>query len=34
MTIILVAVVTNMLGAGKPVISYGFNSNGRTDRAD
>ncbi|HSU06196.1 MAG TPA: mandelate racemase, partial [Acetobacteraceae bacterium] len=29
MTISLVAVVTNIERGGKPVIGYGFNSNGR-----
>jgi D(-)-tartrate dehydratase len=29
MTLSLVAVVTNVIRAGKPVIGYGFNSNGR-----
>src|SRR3954470_21561735 len=29
MTLSLVAVITDVIGDGKPVVGYGFNSNGR-----
>ena len=33
MTTSLVAVMTNVVRDGKPVVGYGFNSNGATARA-